>query len=290
MLTYTQWKNSVTGDFAHGNRIGEDLILLKSTEPVQKKLGPFHADITIAIIITKGAFKININMTDYEATAPCMITILPKQIFKVVELPDNMMGDTIIMSNRFSNELFSEYSAFNQLRKIVEFNPVIRLDGMERAFNIYLKLLENLLNSPVIEAYKFEAAKHLTLSMFYSTGSYLHNINEIKPTDRRSMIFNQFEKDVKTNYRKEREVSFYAEKLFITPKYLSAVVLQQTGKSALKLINEYVINDCQALLLSTNLTVQQISNKLNFPSQAAFSKFFKRMTGFSPLEYRKRIL
>ena len=115
MLTYTQWKNSVTGDFAHGNRIGEDLILLKSTEPVQKKLGPFHADITIAIIITKGAFKININMTDYEATAPCMITILPKQIFKVVELPDNMMGDTIIMSN--------------SLRKCVRMNDILSGTG-----------------------------------------------------------------------------------------------------------------------------------------------------------------
>ena len=238
----------------------------------------------------EGSLKINIDMTDYEAASPCMVIIMHKQTFKVTELPDNMNGDTIIMSDRFSNELFNEYSTFSQLRKNIELRPVIPLSGIESAFSIYLRLLDNLIKSPVIEAYKFKAAKHLTLSMFYSTGSYLHNINEIKPTDRRSMIFNQFEKDVKTNYRKEREVSFYAEKLFITPKYLSAVVLQQTGKSALKLINEYVINDCQALLLSTNLTVQQISNKLNFPSQAAFSKFFKRMTGFSPLEYRKRIL
>lgn len=290
MLTYSQWKSSVAGDFVHANRIGENLILLKSTGLVQKEFGPFHADMTIAIIITKGILKININMTDYEAVAPCMIIILPNQTFKVAEFSDNMEGDTIIMSDRFSNELFNEYSSFSQLWKTIEFSPVTSLAGIEDAFDVYLRLLENLINSPVMDFYKFEAAKHLTLSMFYSTVFYLHDIGEIKPVDRQSRIFNQFEKELKMNYKREREVAFYAGKLSITPKYLSSVVLQQTGRSALRVINEYVANECQALLLSTDLTLQQISDKLNFPSQAVFSKFFKRMTGVSPREYRKRIL
>lgn len=290
MLTYSQWKDSVARDLVPANRIGEDLILLRSTEPVQMDFGPFHADMTISIIIKKGILKININMTDYEAAAPCMVTILPGQTFKVTELPDNMEGDTIIMSDRFSNDLFSEYSAFSQLRKAIEFRPVTSLDGIENAFDIYLGLLDDLIKSPLMETYKFEAAKHLTLSMFYSTVFYLHEVGEVKPADRQSMIFKQFETELKQNYKREREVGFYAARLSITPKYLSSVVLQQTGKSALKVIDEYVVNECQALLLSTSLTVQQISDKLNFPSQAVFSKFFKRMTGISPREYRKQKL
>lgn len=290
MLTYSQWKNSVAGDFAHASRIGEDLILLRSAGLVQKALGPFHTDMTIAIIATKGNMKISINMTDYEASAPCMIIILPNQTFKVAGLPDNMEGDTIIMSDRFSNELFNEYSAFSQLRKTIELRPVASLAGIEDAFSIYLRLLDNLIKSPVMETYKFEAAKHLTLSMFYSTVFYLHDIGGVKPADRQSMIFSQFEKELRINYKREREVGFYAAKLSITPKYLSSIVLKQTGKSALKVINEYVVNECQALLLSTDLTLQQISDKLNFPSQAIFSKFFKRMAGISPREYRKQIL
>lgn len=290
MLTYSQWKNSVAGDFSQAERIGEDLVLLKGAGLMQKELGPFHADMTIAIILDEGALKINIDMTDYEAIAPCMVIIMPKQTFKVTELPDNMNGDTIIMSDRFTNELFNEYSTFSQLKINIELRPVIPLAGIESAFSIYLRLLDNLIKSPVVEAYKFEAAKHLTLSMFYSTVFYLHDIEEVKPTDRQSIIMSRFEKEMKLNYKREREVGFYADRLSITPKYLSAVVLNQTGKSALKVINEYVVNECQALLLSTDLTIQQISDKLNFPSQAIFSKFFKRMTGISPREYRKRLL
>lgn len=290
MLTYNQWKNSVVGDFSHAERIGEDLILLKGAELMQKELGPFHTDMTIAIILNEGSLKINIDMTDYEAASPCMVIIMHKQTFKVTELPDNMNGDTIIMSDRFSNELFNEYSTFSQLRKNIELRPVIPLSGIESAFSIYLRLLDNLIKSPVIEAYKFKAAKHLTLSMFYSTVFYLHDIEEVKPTDSQSIIMNRFEKELKLNYKREREVGFYAERLSITPKYLSSVVLNQTGKSALKVINEYVVNESQALLLSTDLTIQQISDKLNFPSQAIFSKFFKRVTGISPREYRKRLL
>lgn len=290
MLTYNQWKNSVAGDFSHTERIGEDLILLKDAGLMQKELGPFHADMAIAIILNEGALKINIDMTDYEAAAPCMVIILPKQTFKVTELPDNINGDTIIMSDRFSNELFNEYSTFSQLRTNIELRPVIPLGGIENAFSIYLRLLDNLIKSPVVEIYKFEAAKHLTLSMFYSTVFYLHDIEEVKPTDRQSIIMSRFEQELKMNYKREKEVGFYADRLSITPKYLSAIVLRQTGKSALKVINEYVVNECQALLLSTDLTIQQISDKLNFPSQAIFSKFFKRMTGISPREYRKRLL
>ena len=120
-----------------------------------------------------------------------------KQTFKVTELPDNMNGDTIIMSDRFSNELFNEYSTFSQLRKNIELRPVIPLSGIESAFSIYLRLLDNLIKSPVIEAYKFKAAKHLTLSMFYSTVFYLHDIEEVKPTDSQSIIMSRFEKELK---------------------------------------------------------------------------------------------
>jgi AraC-like DNA-binding protein len=57
--------------------------------------------------------------------------------------------------------------------------------------------------------------------------------------------------------------------------------------SAKKWIDDYVIWETKALLKSTNMTVQQISDELNFPSQSFFGKYFKRLVGLSPLEYRK---
>ncbi len=290
MLTYNQWKKDAEITLGGNYRIADDLLLLQSSELIKMEVGPFMSDMIIAIILKSGTLKLTIDMIEYEAASPCLIIILPKQTFRITELPDDLDGKTIMMSNEFSDSLFNEYAAFNQLRKTVETSPVTYLiGGIKEAFDTYLKLLEDLINSPV-KAYKLEAAKHLTLSMFYGIVLSMHDLNEVKPTDRQGVLFKQFERELRLNYKREREVSFYADKLCITPKYLSAIVLEQTGKSALKVINEYVTNECQALLLSTNLTLQQISDKLNFPSQAIFSKFFKRMTGLSPRDYRKQIL
>ncbi len=290
MLTYNQWKKDAEITLGGNYRIDDDLLLLKSSELIKMEVGPFMSDMIIAIILKRGTLKLTIDMVEYEAVSPCLIIILPKQTFRITELPDDLDGKTIMMSSEFSDSLFNEYAAFNQLRKNVETSPVTYLvGGIREAFDTYLKLLEDLINSPA-KAYKLEAAKHLTLSMFYGIVLSMHDLNEVKPTDRQGVLFKQFERELRLNYKREREVNFYAEKLCITPKYLSAIVLEQTGKSALKVINEYVTNECQALLLSTNLTLQQISDKLNFPSQAIFSKFFKRMTGLSPRDYRKQIL
>ncbi len=289
MITYKQWKKEAEITLGDNYKINDDLLLLKSSELLRMEIGPFMSDMIIAIILKRGTLKLIIDMLEYEAKSPCMIIILPQQIFKITRLPDDLDGTTIMLSKEFSDSLFNEYAAFNQLRKTVEINPITYfVEGVREAFDTYLKLLEDLINSPM-RLYKLEAAKHLTLSMFYGMVSSLHDLNEIKPIDRQTILFKQFERELKLNYKREREVAFYADKLCISPKYLSAIVLEQTGMSALKVINEYVANECQALLLSSNLTLQQISDKLNFPSQSVFSKFFKRMTGLSPRDYRKQI-
>ncbi len=290
MITYNQWKKDAESPVDKSCRIGNDLFLIKRANLIQVEIGPFLSDMIIAIILKTGHMHISIDMEEYKAEAPCMITILPKQIFKIIETSEIIDADTVLMSQALSDTLFNEYASFNQLHKTVITNPITKLSKeVQGAFDLYVNLLENLIGSP-LQNYKLEAAKHLTLSMFYGVVFSIHDMNEIAPADRQTILFRQFSTELKRHYKKEREVTFYADKLCITPKYLSAIVLEHTGKSAIKCINEYVANECQALLLSTDLTLQQISDKLHFPSPSVFSKFFKRMTGLSPRDYRKQTL
>ena len=92
---------------------------------------------------------------------------------------------------------------------------------------------------------------------------------------------------MKGNYRKERMIEFYSEKLFLTPKHLSKVIRERSGKSAGEWIEDHVMLEAKALLKSTDKTIQQISDELKFPSQSFFGKYFKRRAGVSPKEYRK---
>ena len=73
----------------------------------------------------------------------------------------------------------------------------------------------------------------------------------------------------------------------ITPRYLSRVVKESTQFSAAEWIERLVVLEARALLKSTNMTIQQISDELNFSTQTFFGKYFKRRVGLSPKEYRR---
>jgi AraC-like DNA-binding protein len=87
---------------------------------------------------------------------------------------------------------------------------------------------------------------------------------------------------VQEHFRSERFINFYADKLCITPKYLSKLVKEKTGRSAGEWIESYVILEARTMLQSTDMTIQQIASALNFPNQSFFGKYFKRATGLSP--------
>ncbi len=84
---------------------------------------------------------------------------------------------------------------------------------------------------------------------------------------------------------KEREVQFYASKLDITPKYLSAVTLEYSGKNASSWIDEYVTTKAKTLLREQQQNIKTVSECLNFPSQSFFGRYFKRVTGMSPKQF-----
>lgn len=92
---------------------------------------------------------------------------------------------------------------------------------------------------------------------------------------------------VNLHHRKERGVAFYAEKLFISAKYLSLIIKKSTGRSAAEWIDDYVILEAKNLLRFSGKNVQQIAYELNFSNQSSFGKYFKHLTGMSPTKFQR---
>ena len=136
--------------------------------------------------------------------------------------------------------------------------------------------------------YRLEMIKHLTMVFFYMAHPFFQKHIETTKQTRQEVLVEQFTNLVHENYRRERETAFYAERLNLTPKYLSQVVKTATGKTASEWINDFVILEVKALLKSTNMTIQQICYELNFSSQSFFGKYFKRIAGMSPKMYREK--
>ena len=105
---------------------------------------------------------------------------------------------------------------------------------------------------------------------------------------RQQQIFERFINEVNQHFIHDRNVYTYAERLCITPKYLSAIVRQVSGKSANDWINDYVVLEAKALLRVKWNTIKDVSNKLNFPNQSFFAKYFKQHTGMTPKQYKQK--
>lgn len=104
---------------------------------------------------------------------------------------------------------------------------------------------------------------------------------------RNRMKLQEFITLLMNNFKEEHNVSFYSKSMNITPQYLTKIVKSQTGKTVNSFIFELIYSEARNMLSSTDLSIQQISYKLNFADQASFSKFFKRHSGISPQSFRE---
>ena len=133
--------------------------------------------------------------------------------------------------------------------------------------------------------YRDQITLHMSMMLYYEI---FHIYQHSKPLamsaqTRQESMFREFLFLVSQHYVREREIGYYADQICVTPKYLSSVVRTVSGNSAAWWINHTVIMHAKNLLKTNHqLTIQQISDKLNFPNPSFFGQYFKRRVGMTP--------
>lgn len=130
--------------------------------------------------------------------------------------------------------------------------------------------------------------ENLFSALIYTiTGIYLQNdFFEQHKMSRADEITFQFTKNVFQNFITEKSPKFYADLQHITSRHLTSMVKSVTDKTATQIIAEFVMNEAKILLNSTDKTIMQIADELNFGDSYTFSHYFKRYSGKSPALYR----
>ena len=95
---------------------------------------------------------------------------------------------------------------------------------------------------------------------------------------------------VKEHITREGGVAFYADALFISKQYLAMIVKENVGKPISNFLSGARYEIAAQMLRDAKMSIQQVSDAMNFPDQSTFGKFFKRHSGMSPLQYQKSIL
>ena len=286
-IDYIEWRGRISDITPSDMCIGDDVILIDNTNINQMKKAPFKADVTTCVIYLQGEVWFRVNMRDFHAKAPCMVTLPADAIIEPLRISDDVRTHVIIMSRNFSNSLFSTQHNLFALEKSIVESPVLELGKDAHRLAHFYTMLRNLTKSNI--PHRLEAARHLTLALFYSYTSTKHDTLNTQQLKRCDEILNAFVELVHNNYKQQHEVGFYASKLCITPKYLSKIIKEASGKSAVRWIEELVTTEAKALLNSTTLSIQQISDLLGFESQSLFGKYFKRVVGLSPRAWRATI-
>lgn len=266
--------------------IGDDLALMpiNNSTITTNSHEPHKLSRALIAVFTSGQCHIKINLNDYEIESPMLLTLMPGQIVEWVEHSPNIMGYAITLSKRFIDML--NLPGWQQQYMSMYNNPlnIITPDSMQPLQIFYAILYRAAENTE--NPFRLQVIENLIRVFYYGGLSTFHNPKK-SDTSLKNGIVERFMELVQEHYHSQRIIGFYADKLCITPKYLSKVVKENTGRSAGEWIESHVILEARAMLQSSDMTIQQIAAELNFPNQSFFGKYFKRVTGMSPKRYRQ---
>ena len=251
----------------------------------------------MAFFCIKGEFEVEINLKKFTIRKDSMFIYTPGNIVRVTNIDPREKESVHFVVVAISEDLMSstrfDFSKlYNESLRLLE-SPCVVINENERGlYRKYFDLIQEV--SKMRMPNMRESVTALISSIFYLMGAmWTDRLTEAKKnggdemSTRSKIVLEDFLLLVRDYHTKERSLSFYADKLYLTPKYLSKLIKSVSGKSAHEWIDSFVILEAKNLLKYSDMSIKSIVYELNFPNQTTFYRFFKTKTGMTPSEYRK---
>ena len=252
--------------------------------------GPVRMNFIVMGLCKKGEANYSVDTRQHKVKAGDLMFISEGHILEVYEPSPNYECLYIMVSTEFYHSFVMNVKNVSSLLLFSMNNPVVPLKPREIQVytNYYLTIRRKM--ADIRHHFRTNLVKALLLAMFYDMSNVIWRVgrNESNKTRKRAdALFTQFIGLLEENYRKERRVSWYAEQMGITPKYLSEMVKEVSKRTPNEWIDSYILLEIRVMLKNTTKSIRDIAIALNFPNQSFFGKFFKEHMGMSPTEYRK---
>lgn len=255
----------------------------------------FRSDFFIILLIIDGSVSFKINFEEVKGVAGDLIIGDLTSIKQVVWFSEdfNVVGldftADFIKQINFSalEKILSTMDLFSQKHK----NPWPLSTEDRATFLRLLSSLEDRLAKVDKHSFGLELLANGFTDLLYElaeTGKKFVDMNSLKIGRKEELTRNFFHLAIK-NHINQRQLSFYSDKLFVTTKYLSETVKEITQQTAGEVLDSLNLMEAKRLLEETQLDIRAIAIQMKFGSPAFFSKFFKRLSGLSPSEYRYRL-
>ena len=275
-----------------------DLIISDNMDEVYMAMDTISSPF-IAFYCEQGALQFSIEGEMYRAGEGDLVVCTPRNILGLYMRSPNLQGKVICMGESLYDETMpgvfhidpNWWKKFLYLRQ----NPVIHANEFQsKLFLAYFNLLktymedsDNPYRQRIIKITSQAAAVEILHELDNWNPHEEDSTNQMKQeASQKDRLFQHFIALLSHSANTEREVRAYAEQLLVTPKYLSAVCKEKSGRTAMNWITESTVAHIKYYLLQTDLTVKEIAFKLDFPDVSFFCKYVKKHLGQAPLEYR----
>lgn len=254
-------------------------------------LCPMVLDMHIFALCLEGTATMRANFSQYTITPGCLISLTSGCILQGIDT--GRLGKAIFVgvSRKAVDKMMPDIHTVLPLLLDAKSSPIIQAghDDALRLQQMHAMLWD--LVKTEKGAFRDRIIQSLLQAMLYKVLDVYKRANRGQVSSKRSRydeIFFRFVRLVEANFIRERSVQYYADRICVTPKHLSAVVKAVSGHTASSWINEYVTIAAKVMLRTTSKSVSQVSEELNFPNQSFFGKYFKLRAGMSPQAFRRQ--
>ena len=238
-------------------------------------------------IILSGEARINFNLQDRHVTAGTLVYIGPGTIINPIRLSNDL--------RIYGMALFADFPMpFAQGQMPPAFNGQVRdfqLSVSEGDISTARHILDTIWHVVHGESYDRPVVTALVAALMHHYDHLFRQQTDIQAAtrSREQTIFDRFIQLVNQHCRQQHQIGYYADRLCLTERYLGTVIRQTSGTTAKDWIDRALITQAKVLLRHSDKSVMQISENLDFPNPSFFSKYFKRLTGMTPGEYKKGV-
>jgi AraC-like DNA-binding protein len=271
--------------------MADGLVLTNNIANSPLSQGPVRMNFIVMALCKKGEASYSVDTRPQSVKPGDLIFISERHIVDNYKASPDFEGLFILVSTEFYHSFVMNVKNVSSLLLFSMSNPVVALTAHEiQVYGNYYQTIRQKM-ADTTHHYRTNLIKALLLAMFYDMSNVIWRVeqSDSKTTRKRAdALFAQFISLLDENFRTERHVSWYAEQLGITPKYLSEIVKQVSKRTPNDWIDSYVLLEIRVLLKNTTKSIKEIAEAINFPNQSFFGKFFKEHMGMSPSEFRKQ--
>ncbi|MES2518565.1 MAG: helix-turn-helix domain-containing protein [Bacteroidota bacterium] len=242
-----------------------------------------HSHLFQVFIVKKGSLTFQDDTKEYYLEAPCILLIPPTLLHGLIYTP-NIEGHILTLSESIMEDIFKTsnpiWQTFEQIRILTHFEENV---AFERILSV-IKHIEYELFSENLE--RFLMLRSCITQFFIC----LHRLTKQEEAQKGGTLmmtyFRKFQQHIKQS-EYPKSIPEFADELNITSVHLNRICKSVSGKSAIELVHQNLINEAQKYLLHTSYSVSEISYLLKFEYPNYFAKLFKKYVGMSPNEFRR---